>query len=146
MTLQLTLTHNDPYQSLLESNVALLGEQLSLQEHQCFQVNLILDELSTNIFENNKKRENLHVTINISWEKRKITIVIEDNGVPFDPTSVNEPDISLPLSKRKAGGLGLFFVKKYSDTFEYTRVKGRNRTTITKSLASPNTSSHLQTS
>lgn len=146
MALQLTLAHSDSFQSLLEGKVALLEERLSLQEHQCFQVNLILDEICTNIFENNRERENLRIDIDISWKKEKIIIVIEDNGIPFDPTGAIEPDTSLPLSRREAGGLGLYFVKKYTDTFEYTRLKGRNRTSLTKSLESPNTSSPLKTS
>lgn len=146
ITLQLPPPHGNSYQSLLEDKVALLGKRLSLEDRQCFQINLILDEICTNIFENNRETKNLHIDINISWQKKEITIVIEDNGIPFDPTSVDEPDTSLPLSKREAGGLGIYFVKKYTKTFKYTRIKGRNRTTVTKSLNPPNTSSTLKKS
>jgi len=146
MSLQLTLAQSDSYQSLLEGKVALLEEPLLLQEHHCFQINLILDEICTNIFENNRETENLRIDINISWKAEKITLVIEDNGIPFDPTGVDEPDTSLPLSRREAGGLGLYFVKKYTDSFTYSRIRGRNRTTVVKSLEPPNTSSTLKTS
>lgn len=138
--MDLTLTHNDAYQSLLEKSVARLGRMLSLEKRHCFQINLVLDEICTNIFEHNRRSGDLRIDISISSDGKMITIVIEDNGIPFDPTKVDEPDTSLPLSKRQAGGLGLYFVKQYTDSFEYARRKGRNRTTATLSLASSNTS------
>lgn len=50
----------------------------------------------------------------------------EDRGLPFDPTSLPPPDVSLPLSRREAGGLGFFLARKMVDEVRYRRDRDRN--------------------
>jgi serine/threonine-protein kinase RsbW len=50
----------------------------------------------------------------------------EDGGLPFDPTSLAPPDVNLPLSRRGAGGLGFFLVRKMVNEVRYRREKNRN--------------------
>lgn len=134
MTLHLTLFQNDIYQELIEKEVASLKQQLDLEKRICYQINLVLDEICTNIFQNNCDSKKLRIDINIFTENEQLTIIVEDNGIPFDPTAVVEPNTNLPLNKREEGGLGLFLVKKFTSTFSYTRVNGHNQTTIQKNL------------
>jgi anti-sigma regulatory factor (Ser/Thr protein kinase) len=54
----------------------------------------------------------------------------EDSGAPFDPTSLPPPDVNLPLSRRKAGGLGIFFVRKMANEVRYLRERDRNILTL----------------
>ena len=44
-----------------------------------------------------------------------------DNGVAFDPLAMDEPDVSLPLEKRDAGGLGILLVRRMMDEVHYSR-------------------------
>lgn len=60
----------------------------------------------------------------------RITVV--DAGPPFDPTSVAEPDVSLPLDARPVGGLGLSLVRRTTDAFHWARVDGHNVVTLEK--------------
>ena len=53
-------------------------------------------------------------------------IEIVDSGVPFDVTSLAEPDTTASLSERAVGGLGIFFMKKMMDDVQYTRENDRN--------------------
>jgi sigma-B regulation protein RsbU (phosphoserine phosphatase) len=62
-----------------------------------------------------------------------MTLRFIDGGEPFDPLKYAEPDLSLPLEQRKAGGLGVLIVKRTMDTIEYSYEEGKNRLTITKS-------------
>lgn len=62
----------------------------------------------------------------------RVTVVFRDNGKPFNLLTANEPDITLPLSERKCGGLGIFIVKKLMDNVSYEYINGQNNLTIEK--------------
>ena len=70
----------------------------------------------------------------ISGEDRVARITFIDSGKPFDPLSVPEPNISLPVEQRGVGGLGLFLVKKTMDDLIYEYKDGKNVVTIVKSF------------
>jgi serine/threonine-protein kinase RsbW len=53
-------------------------------------------------------------------------VTISDDGQPFDPTTVSEPDLEIPLHERSIGGLGIVFIKNISKNFTYHRVDNRN--------------------
>ncbi|MBR1503315.1 MAG: ATP-binding protein [Prevotella sp.] len=57
--------------------------------------------------------------------------VIIDDGILFDPTSYPEPDLSLPADQREPGGLGIYFMRRMSDSLTYRREDGKNILTIT---------------
>ena len=62
--------------------------------------------------------------------ERRMTIVFKDTGKPFNPLLVQEPDVTLPLSKRKPGGLGIYIVKKLMSDVSYAYANGQNILTI----------------
>ncbi|HJJ28771.1 MAG TPA: SpoIIE family protein phosphatase [Methanocorpusculum sp.] len=61
------------------------------------------------------------VKVGISVIDNQITCVLKDSGIPFDPLSREDPDITLSSEERDGGGLGIFMVKKLTDevTYEY---------------------------
>ena len=63
---------------------------------------------------------------------RVMTMVFRDNGKPFNPLLVQEPDVTLPLGERKPGGLGIFIVKKLMSDVSYAYENGQNVLTIEK--------------
>ena len=60
----------------------------------------------------------------------RMTVVFKDQGKQFNPMQVQEPDVNMPLSKRKPGGLGIFIVKKLMSETGYTYENGQNILTI----------------
>ena len=40
-----------------------------------------------------------------------LTIIISDDGIPFNPLEKEDPDIAAPLEERDIGGLGVYIVK-----------------------------------
>ncbi|MBQ9868358.1 MAG: SpoIIE family protein phosphatase [Ruminococcus sp.] len=64
--------------------------------------------------------------------RRKVTIVFKDKGKAFDPMLVIKPDVTLPLSQRRQGGLGIHIVKKLMDSSSYRYEDGQNILTIEK--------------
>lgn len=56
----------------------------------------------------------------------RFVIEISDNGIPFDPLSLPEPNFSTDILDRKVGGLGVFFIRKMMDEVLYRREEGSN--------------------
>ena len=65
-----------------------------------------------------------------------ITFELYDDGRPFDPTLVDEVDVTLPANQRAVGGLGIHLIRHYMDTFSYERRGNQNVLTMTKDLKS----------
>jgi anti-sigma regulatory factor (Ser/Thr protein kinase) len=66
------------------------------------------------------------VSFKFSSERGEFVIEISDDGKAFDPTKFPEPDFSVPIEKRKIGGLGIHMMRKSMDALEYERANGRN--------------------
>ena len=63
-----------------------------------------------------------------------LTLIFADSGREYNPLTQAEPDVDAPISERKIGGLGIYFVRKLTDRVEYARENGKNILTITKTL------------
>ncbi len=72
----------------------------------------------------------IRIAIHIS--EVEMVVTIEDDGHPFDPRSLPEPDTSLPLEERSIGGLGIHLLRHLFDTLDYSRVEGHNRVVLRK--------------
>ena len=102
------------------------------------QLNIALEELMVNIVNYAYGEE--HGIIRISYEFWKteggvcLKLICADHGKSYNPLKKTEPDVSLPAEKRKAGGLGIFMMKKLVDSIEYERVGGENQITILKQM------------
>jgi anti-sigma regulatory factor (Ser/Thr protein kinase) len=100
-----------------------------------FEINLALDELLTNVISYAfKDTEEHQIQLWIQLESGLLTLRLEDDGIPFDPTRMADPDVDLAVEDREIGGLGVFFVKKVMDGLDYKRVEERNVITLTKSV------------
>jgi serine/threonine-protein kinase RsbW len=53
-------------------------------------------------------------------------IEIADSGAPFNILSVPPPDLTLDISEREPGGLGIHFMKQLMDKVTYRRENDRN--------------------
>lgn len=56
----------------------------------------------------------------------------DDDGVAFDPTQAENPDIEASLEDRAIGGLGILLVREMTDTQVYERVDEHNILTVSK--------------
>lgn len=60
-----------------------------------------------------------------------LTLRFADNGKPYDPTTAEEPDITLSAEEREIGGLGIFMVKKMAAKINYRYEDGKNLLSVT---------------
>ncbi len=113
--------------ALAESGLLIPGVLMSL--------NLALEEAVTNVMMYAYPAgEKGLVDIEAELKDGKLTFRITDSGIPFDPTSVPDADISLDAEKRPVGGLGIFLVRRIMDIVSYERRDGKNILTMQKYL------------
>ena len=65
-------------------------------------------------------------------DDNEMQITFFDRGKPYNPLLQNDPDITLPVEKREAGGLGLLLVKKMMDNVRYEYLNGQNMLCLKK--------------
>ncbi len=95
-------------------------------------IEIIVDEICGNIV-----RYSGASFIRVSFnrdEDNSVTLTFTDDGMPYDPLSAKEPDISASLDDRPIGGLGVFIVKNIMDKLSYENKNGRNILTAKKKL------------
>ncbi|HSF59020.1 MAG TPA: SpoIIE family protein phosphatase [Candidatus Binatia bacterium] len=96
-------------------------------------LNLALEEILINIISYGYTDKRDHeITVRLRTEPGEVGIDVEDDGQPFNPLEVPEPDTTTPLEERKVGGLGIHLVRKLMDGLEYKRLNDRNLLTIKK--------------
>jgi phosphoserine phosphatase RsbU/P len=121
---------------LLESFIEKIGEDLKLGVPLVMSLNLAMEEAVSNvIFYAYPSGEDNH-TIEILFNKKgkEITFVVQDSGVPFDPTAKEDADITLSCEERNIGGLGIYMVKQIMTSVSYQRKEDKNILTMKKSL------------
>ena len=67
-----------------------------------------------------------YLDVEIQRDADSITLRFRDGGVPFNPLAREVPDTSLPLEKRRIGGLGIFMVVEMMDSVSYEYTNGEN--------------------
>ena len=77
---------------------------------------------------------NATLSFGFDESERLMTLVVSDEGIPFNPLEREEPDITLSAADRDIGGLGIFITKKTMDTVSYKNENGKNILTMTKKL------------
>jgi anti-sigma regulatory factor (Ser/Thr protein kinase) len=115
--------------SRLAADVARFCRDASLSGSAEFNLNLILEELFANaIAHGGCKGMPDAVAVHLARERDgSVSLEFSDRGTPFDPSGAPAPDLSVPLSQRTPGGLGLHFVRSLSRAVDYRRDDGWNR-------------------
>jgi serine/threonine-protein kinase RsbW len=98
--------------------------------------NLAIEEFVTNSIKygySDLAEHIIEVELRLSAEELVVTVV--DDGKPFNPLEVPEPDTHLPLEERPVGGLGIYLLRKMFDHMDYARTNGKNQVTLRKALS-----------
>jgi len=111
------------------------GGSLSLPNKCIFEINLVLDELFSNIISYGFKDDLEHlVKIQIMRENGTLTLRVEDDGIPFNPLKTKEIELPCDIEDCNIGGLGLHLVKKLMDQVCYEKKKKKNKLTLRKTI------------
>ena len=111
------------------------GQSLGLSQKCIFEANLALDELFTNIISYGFDDKNEHtIRITISLQNDELVFNIEDDGMPFNPTKVESPDLECTIEECRIGGLGIHLAKNLMDEVCYQRCNDKNVLTLRKNI------------
>lgn len=111
-----------------------LKDKWNIGTKQFFNINLVIEEIITNIimyaFKDHKKHL---IDIELFKEEKSIKVKICDEGMPFNPLKKETSDeINKTSEERKIGGLGIHFAKNLMEKIEYKRENNKNILTLIK--------------
>lgn len=112
-----------------------------LEQYGCpmkaqMQIDIAIDELFSNIVHYAYHPEVGPATVRVEVAEDPLSVIITfiDQGVPYDPLSKEDPDVTLSAEERDIGGLGIYIVKKNMNEITYEYKDGRNILKIRKEL------------
>ena len=130
----------------IEARTENLGEVLGfvdalLEEHKCrakpqIQINVAVEEIFVNIahYAYTPNTGSARISVDFEGDPESVVITFSDTGMPYDPLAKEDPDITLSVSERQIGGLGVYMVKKSMDEVFYEHRDGCNIFTIKKQI------------
>ena len=92
-------------------------------------INIAVDEIFSNIAQYSQATTAI---LGCEITEQQITLQFSDNGIPYDPTSKEDPDTTLSAEEREIGGLGIYMVKQMMTKMQYEYKDGFNVLTIVK--------------
>jgi anti-sigma regulatory factor (Ser/Thr protein kinase) len=102
-------------------------EPRELSSKLIYAVNLILEEIVTNIIKYGYEDEETHeIEVRIEVEQGEVALTVVDDAREFNPLTIPPPDQSKSAMDRIEEGLGLQFVRHMRNAMEYRREEGKN--------------------
>ncbi|MDD1730675.1 MAG: sigma-B regulation protein RsbU (phosphoserine phosphatase) [Methanosaeta sp. NSM2] len=111
---------------------------------QILDMQLAVEEAFINIIRHGYHGAYGAILIAIDFQEGRLTVTIEDDAPPFDPTRFQEPDFSADLEKRPIGGLGIHLMRSLSDEMRYEFETGKNRLKLIKIKDRPLIGAHQE--
>ena len=108
-----------------------LSAKLEIVPKIANKINIVFDEIYTNIVNYSKA---ILATVSYSIENGKLILTFSDNGIPYNLLDAAEPDTTLSAEERQIGGLGIFMVKKMTESMEYEYKDDKNILNLVISL------------
>lgn len=97
------------------------------QDKDAAKTALAVEELFVNVAQYAYPGAKGSIRIKIAFpDDSTVRIELTDEGIPYDPTGREDPDITLPLKKRGIGGMGIFMARNIMDEMKYDRTDGCN--------------------
>lgn len=133
----LTIKNQLPELEKLAEFIDSLAVEWQLEDETRFHLNMVLEEVVSNIIFYGYDDKNQEDTIGFDLEKNgeSVVITVTDRAKSFNPLQVPLPDdLDKPLEERKVGGLGILFIRTLMDDISYERAEGKNILTLTKKI------------
>ena len=110
-------------------------ESVGFDQTLTMQMNLAIEEAIVNVMEYAyPKGDQETIKVDLEITDGCMTFVISDRGIPFDPTTRRNVDITLSAEERPIGGLGIHLVKTLMDSVNYQYVDGWNILKLSKNF------------
>lgn len=93
---------------------------------------LVFEEIVDNIVSHGAvDRRELDVCVTLEVRPDSIVLTFDDDGVPFDPRGIPDPEPPKSLEEARIGGFGVMLVRRAARSLDYRRTTaGRNLLTV----------------
>jgi anti-sigma regulatory factor (Ser/Thr protein kinase) len=119
----------------LAAEVARLGREHDMPAEVVSDLMLALEEAVSNVIRHGYgERPDGPISVAFRVTGESIVVTVEDAGVGFDPLKHPEPDLTVPVEPRPAGGMGVYLIKRLMDEADYRIDDGHNVLTLTKRI------------
>ena len=114
-----------------------LARQHGFQDDDINKITIAVDEACTNIIKHAYKYSpEGNIFISTKYDSHNFIVSITDEGKHFDPSQVPEPDLLQYQGQKRAGGLGMFLMKKLMDEVKYSTLTGnKNQVVLVKYIS-----------
>lgn len=105
------------------------ARQADLPESRIGELDLLIEEIFMNIARHSYP-EGVPGVVTITYRvpgPGELAVEVGDQGVEFDPLAAPVPDLTLDISRRPIGGLGIFLLRTFASSLSYRREQGWNR-------------------
>ncbi|MCD6186657.1 MAG: SpoIIE family protein phosphatase, partial [Desulfuromusa sp.] len=131
--LETALINNLEQMSSFQDAFEAFAEQAGLSLAVQSQVAMVFDELLNNTISYGYHDDDEHtIDIQVDVYPSYLSVVIRDDGIPFNPFSLDDPDTTLSIEEREIGGLGVHLVRNVMDDVSYERKVNQNVLTLIK--------------
>jgi serine/threonine-protein kinase RsbW len=94
---------------------------------------LAVDEAATNIIVHGYQGQPGIIEVEMRRTGDSLVVCLRDQALPFDPTAMPPPDLTLPLEQRPFGGMGIHLIRQLMDEVTHRITpQGGNELTIVK--------------
>jgi anti-sigma regulatory factor (Ser/Thr protein kinase) len=101
-------------------------------DQQILDMQLAIEEAITNSITHGYHGSPGTITVHGEAGPDLLTVEITDYAPAFDPLTMPNPDVTSSLEERRTGGLGIYLIRRVTDTVAYRYEQGKNILTLTK--------------
>lgn len=129
-SVNITIPSHPKYLSVVRAATVRIGELYGMDKGLIEDIRLAVDEACSNVIKHAYKGDDgKKIGIKFSNTRKKFEVIIEDNGARVQPDTVKGRD----LEDIRPGGLGVHFIKRTFDVFEFDNKKKKgNRLRLIK--------------
>ncbi len=114
------------------------ASDFGFSEEISYKIALAVDEACSNLIKHSFKFDpSKIINIKVQTENNSFTVIISDNGSPFDPKIVPTPDMQEYFDHFKRGGLGVHIIRSVMDEIDYltSNINGYNNQLILRKFS-----------
>jgi sigma-B regulation protein RsbU (phosphoserine phosphatase) len=133
--LEVRIKNRMPDIDVVEERFHAFAARNSISETDRQTMSMVMDDLLNNVISYAYPQGGDHViVVDMTLKGSRLVLMIEDDGIPFDPFHAEEPDVGLSVEERGIGGLGIHLVRETMDEHHYQRRANKNIVILVKEL------------
>nr|WP_238346135.1 SpoIIE family protein phosphatase [Luteimonas saliphila] len=134
LPLQKTIAGDPAHIAELTAAVESTLVEAGVDDARIHDARLIVEELACNALTHGASETGPQLRLRLQLEAARLVLELDDDGLPFDPTTAPAPDLDAELDERRVGGLGLHLVRQLADSLDYQRREDHNLVRVTLRL------------